>query len=142
MIFALNNNIVNSPKYIKIKSVKNSKDFKTFYKVPFQLYKNNPYWIPPFRKEFKDFYNRKNIELKTDLNDEEIQAMTLAEFTNWYVKKHWNINLNLVRLTKNTKAHKVSKKRLGRTEGITVLRESAIPTETEEKSNTQRVLGL
>jgi hypothetical protein len=50
----------NSPENIKINTVNNPKDFKTFYKIPFQLYKNNPYWVPPFWKEFKDFFNKKN----------------------------------------------------------------------------------
>jgi ribosomal protein S18 acetylase RimI-like enzyme len=60
MIFLLNNNVRDSSNKINIFSVKNSKDLKTFYKLPFQLYKNNPYWIPTFWKEFKDFFNKKN----------------------------------------------------------------------------------
>ena len=50
----------NPPKNITIVTVNNSKEFKAFYKVPFQVYKNNQYWVPPFWKEIKDFFNKKN----------------------------------------------------------------------------------
>ena len=60
MIFLSNDKIADSSKKINILSVNNKKDFKIFYKIPFQLYKDNPYWVPPFWKEFKNFFNNKN----------------------------------------------------------------------------------
>jgi len=52
-----NNNQTN----IIIKTVSDYKDLKQFYQVPFEVYKDNKFWIPPFYKEFKDFFNPKNI---------------------------------------------------------------------------------
>ena len=61
MIFLTNNKKNgNPPKNIKIKTINNSKDFKAFYNVPFQVYNNTSNWVPPFWKEFKDFFNKKN----------------------------------------------------------------------------------
>jgi ribosomal protein S18 acetylase RimI-like enzyme len=33
---------------IEIREVKSKKELKSFIKFPFELYKNNPYWVPPF----------------------------------------------------------------------------------------------
>jgi len=54
-----NGNIQSNNK-ISIETITNPSDYKTFYNVPFQIHKNNPFWIPPFWKEFNDFFNRKN----------------------------------------------------------------------------------
>ena len=40
--------------------VNNYKDFKLFYKLPFELYKNDKYWVVPFWFGFKDFFKTKN----------------------------------------------------------------------------------
>ena len=40
---------------LNIENIASLKDFETFYKLPFQLYKENPFWVPPFWIEFKDF---------------------------------------------------------------------------------------
>ena len=40
--------------------VTNFKNFKKFYDFPFQLYKDNPYWVPPFWKEFNGFFKKNN----------------------------------------------------------------------------------
>ena len=61
MFFETNNNeIGGAPINVSIETISNPKDFKTFYNIPFQVYKDNPFWIPPFWNEFKDFFNNKN----------------------------------------------------------------------------------
>jgi len=46
---------------IMIITVTNLEDFKRFYKVPWMVYKNNNYWVPPFWSETRDFFKIKNI---------------------------------------------------------------------------------
>ena len=36
---------------IDIKEVITDKDYFSFVKFPFSLYKNNPYWVPPLIKD-------------------------------------------------------------------------------------------
>ena len=43
---------------LSMETVTNSENFKIFYNFPFQLYKDDPYWIPPFWKEFNDFFRK------------------------------------------------------------------------------------
>lgn len=54
----------NEIKYLRdnlsIKSVSKYKDFKKFFVFPFQLYKDDEHWIPPFWNELKDFFKKKN----------------------------------------------------------------------------------
>ena len=45
---------------ITIETVHNFNDFKKFYNFPFKLYENNSYWTPPFWKELRDFFKKKN----------------------------------------------------------------------------------
>ena len=45
---------------ICIESIVILKEFKTFYEFPFNLYKNNRFWVPPFWTEFKGFFKIKN----------------------------------------------------------------------------------
>lgn len=41
---------------ITIREVKSAQELKTFVDLPFQIYKNNPYWVPPIKKnELKSF---------------------------------------------------------------------------------------
>lgn len=49
------------PDNIIITKVTSNKDFKNFYHFPFQLYDNNPFWVAPFWKEFRDFFKKKNL---------------------------------------------------------------------------------
>lgn len=44
---------------IKIKEAKNQSLYE-FYKIPWKIYQNNPYWVPPFWIEFKDFFQQDN----------------------------------------------------------------------------------
>jgi len=50
----------NYPNNLSIDIVNNIKDFKEFYNFSFKLYKENPFWVPPFWNEYKDFFNKKN----------------------------------------------------------------------------------
>ncbi len=43
--------------HIKIKRVENEADLDLFVRFPFELYKNNPYWVPPIIKEEKTFFD-------------------------------------------------------------------------------------
>lgn len=47
-------------KDICIESVNSFNDFKIFYKFPFNLYRDDQYWVPPLWYEFKDFFKKKN----------------------------------------------------------------------------------
>jgi hypothetical protein len=40
--------------------VQNNTDLKEFYRVPFQIYQDNPYWVAPFWFEMKSFFNKAN----------------------------------------------------------------------------------
>jgi len=53
-------NIRQFPNNICIEPITNFKEYKIFYDVPFQLYRNNQYWVPPFWNEFKGFFKKKN----------------------------------------------------------------------------------
>lgn len=44
---------------IDVKEVNSSGDFKNFVQFPFDLYKNNEYWIPPIKKEESKLINPK-----------------------------------------------------------------------------------
>jgi len=57
--------------------VQTKKDLKKFVDFPFTLYRNNPYWVPPFRKGLLDTLNR-NINPVFETCD--------AEF--WLAYKH------------------------------------------------------
>ena len=48
------------PHDIQIEPVQNFEDFKIFYHVPFQVYRDDPCWVPPFWNEMKDFFKKKN----------------------------------------------------------------------------------
>ena len=54
------NQIKRFPDDIQIVPVRNFKDFKLFYNVPFLVYHDNPCWVPPFWYELKDFFKKKN----------------------------------------------------------------------------------
>jgi len=43
---------------ITVKEVLNKKDLKTFVKIPFQLYKGNPYWVPQLIHDDMEIFNR------------------------------------------------------------------------------------
>lgn len=61
--YIFNNNNVeknNISENIHISTVTSVKEFKDFYKVPWYIYKNDKNWIPPFWKEYKDFFKKKN----------------------------------------------------------------------------------
>jgi hypothetical protein len=48
------------PHDIQIEPVQHFKDFKIFYHVPFQIYHDDPCWIPPFWNEMKGFFKKNN----------------------------------------------------------------------------------
>jgi len=48
------------PHDIQIEPVQHIKDFKIFYRVPFQVYRDDPFWVPPFWNEMKGFFKKKN----------------------------------------------------------------------------------
>jgi hypothetical protein len=45
---------------IKISIVSTQKDFKDFYRVPWNIYKNDRCWVPPLWEEYRDFFKKKN----------------------------------------------------------------------------------
>ncbi len=48
-------------KNIKISAVKDISDFRDFYKVSREVYKNNKYWVPEFWGETKNFFKTKEL---------------------------------------------------------------------------------
>jgi len=48
------------PNNLFIETINKLKDFKEFYNFPFQIYKNDPFWVPPFWNEYKAFFKKKN----------------------------------------------------------------------------------
>jgi len=48
------------PQDIQIEPVRHFEDFIIFYHVPFPLYCDNLYWVPPFWNEMKEFFKKKN----------------------------------------------------------------------------------
>jgi ribosomal protein S18 acetylase RimI-like enzyme len=40
--------------------VTTSKEFKSFFYVPWVVYKNDPHWVPPFWMEYSDFFRKDN----------------------------------------------------------------------------------
>lgn len=52
--------IINLPSGIKICIVSSSKKFKEFFNVPWLVYKNDKYWVPPIWEEMRDFFKSKN----------------------------------------------------------------------------------
>jgi len=45
---------------IMVEPVSTIEDFKTFYRFPIELYKNDDHWVSPFWSEFKHFFHTKN----------------------------------------------------------------------------------
>lgn len=51
---------------VQIKTVTTKKDLKTFVKIPFTIFKDNPYWVPPLiTEELKNFNKKDNPAFKT-----------------------------------------------------------------------------
>jgi hypothetical protein len=45
---------------VRISIVATVKDFKNFFQVPWFIYRDDVYWIPPFWMEIRDFFKKKN----------------------------------------------------------------------------------
>ncbi|HEX9949572.1 MAG TPA: N-acetyltransferase [Thermodesulfobacteriota bacterium] len=45
---------------ITIQEVKNKKQFKAFLRFPWQIYRGDPYWVPPLLKEHAFYFSPKN----------------------------------------------------------------------------------
>lgn len=89
----------------------------------------------------KSFYTSENLAFKTDLTDTEIAFISLVEFFDETLKKDFGISLDIGRLTKLIKEHKVSKNRLGRSEAVAVLK-ATYEEEKPAESRIKRLLGL
>ena len=50
---------------IKIKEVSTSNDWNEFINLPFRIYQNNPYWVPPIKKNELKSFNPSNDIFKT-----------------------------------------------------------------------------
>lgn len=50
---------------LRVREVTSSRDLMTFIKLPWRIYKGDPYWVPPLISERKDFLNpKKNPSFK------------------------------------------------------------------------------
>lgn len=94
-----------------------------------------------FRQLESFFQSDENLNLKTDLTNDEIQTILMLEFIQEEVKKDWNIDLRIGFVTKLLKELKVSNKRLGRTEAMMVLREMALTEDSRPKSTIRKIIG-
>ena len=45
---------------IEIKEAKSAKEMKQFVDLPFDVYKNSPYWVPPIKKDDLASFDPKN----------------------------------------------------------------------------------
>lgn len=71
----------------------------------------------------KTLYNKKNLPMITDLSLGQIQAVVVLELFDVWVKKNWNFELGIKNnITESYKEHLISKDRLGRKEGVEVLK--------------------
>lgn len=50
---------------IEVREVKSSKDWNAFVDLPFQIYKNSPYWVPPIKKNELKSFNPSNDIFKS-----------------------------------------------------------------------------
>ncbi|GGE94403.1 hypothetical protein SAMN05443634_101201 [Chishuiella changwenlii] len=50
---------------IDVKEVKSKKEMNQFIDLPFDIYKNNPYWVPPIKKDERKSFNPNNEIFKT-----------------------------------------------------------------------------
>ena len=50
---------------IEIKEAKSAKEMKQFVDLPFDVYKNSPYWVPPIKKDDLASFDPKNDIFKT-----------------------------------------------------------------------------
>ena len=50
---------------IEIKEVKSTKEMKKFVDLPFEIYKDNPFWVPTIKKDELESFDSKNAIFKT-----------------------------------------------------------------------------
>ena len=50
---------------IQIKEAKSAKEMKQFVDLPFEVYKNNPYWVPTLKKDELACFEPDNAIFKT-----------------------------------------------------------------------------
>lgn len=89
----------------------------------------------------RDFYNKQNINFKTDLDSADLECITKIDFINNICKKEFKSDLKLTFLTGLFKELKVSHKRKGRSEWVEVMK-TIILDELQYKSAMRRALGI
>jgi hypothetical protein len=89
----------------------------------------------------RDFYSSDNLDLKTDLNNEHIEAIVQIDLIQKYVKDEWDIDLKLNDATDLFKRLRVSHNRKGRTEFVEALKTFVMDT-LGDKSTIRKVMGL
>ena len=43
--------------YIEVEMVGDKSSFRHFINLPWKIYKNDPHWVPPLKRDIKDIYN-------------------------------------------------------------------------------------
>lgn len=86
----------------------------------------------------RTFYEKANIEFKSDLSDRQIKAIVIVEEIDEILKRYYRIDMGLKNITHSVKTHNVSRKRLGRTEGVDVLKGE----DRDKKGLLQRLAGM
>lgn len=82
----------------------------------------------------------KNINLKTDLTQDQIYALAVIDFVQETIKGDWKINLGIDKLSTSIKQLLVSKNRLGRSEAMMVLKGDE--KKEEDVSALKKFLGM
>lgn len=81
---------------IKITAVQTKKDLKQFIDLPYRLYKNDPFWVPPLRFEQKTFFNSKKnpyyehseVQLFIAVKDDKVVGRISAQTNTQHNKFH------------------------------------------------------
>lgn len=89
----------------------------------------------------KEFFKKdKNIDMKTDLDADEILLLNNLEFSNKWILENWKVDQGLNIYSDDYKAKRVSHKRGGRMEMQTVLSNQKVEEPTQ-KDLVNKLLG-
>lgn len=93
-------------------------------------------------KAIEKFYDVEGINLKTDLNNQHIEALVQIDFIQKLAKDEWKCDLGMNNITDLFKELRVSHDRKGRKEGVEMLRTFIIDAMGESKKGLSSLLGI
>lgn len=130
---------------IEIKHVTSKKDLNTFLKFPWEIYKDDPYWVPPLLMEKKEildkkknpFFNNAEIDLYMAYKDGELAGRIAAIKNDMHNKVH-NENVGFFGFFECINDQEVANKLLDtarewlKVKGLDVMRGPASPSSNDE----------